>query len=167
MIDNARKYTDQVRAKMLDTWYDDKYKYYFCNPYHKGIDIPNDDYNEMHFVSLDNSKNVIGYISYTVDRFTGTVDNFGAINFSDKNKFIFGNDLYKVIDNIFSKFNFQRLEFAVTIGNPIEKTYDKMIEKLNGRIIGIRRKCTKLPDNTLYDEKLYEILNEDYFSIKL
>lgn len=167
MLDNARKYIDVLKNKFLDIWYDNDYKYYFCNDYHNSIELPDNDFNEMHFVSLDSSYNVIGYISYSVHRGTNSAYNLGIMNFSKDNKFIFGKDVYKVIDDIFTKFNMQRLEFSVVVGNPIEKSYDRMIEKYNGRIVGIRKRAVKLADNKLYDEKIYELLNEDYLSGKI
>ena len=49
------------------------------------------------------------------------------------------------------------------IGNPIEKSYDKMINKYGGRIVGIYKEDVKLIDGEYYDKKLYEILASEYF----
>lgn len=46
-------------------------------------------------------------------------------------------DLGQALQDIFEKFKFRKLTFCVVVGNPIEKSYDKMINKYNGRIIGI------------------------------
>ena len=64
--------------------------------------------------------------------------------------------------DIFEKYNFRKLSFYVVVGNPIEKSYDKMCERYGGRIVGVKRKNTRLIDGKYYDEKLYEILKEDY-----
>ena len=48
------------------------------------------------------------------------------------------------------------------MGNPIEKMYDKYINKYGGRIIGINKQSTKLQDENYYDVKYYEIFREDY-----
>lgn len=55
-----------------------------------------------------------------------------------------------------------KITFSVVIGNPTEKFYDKMINRYGGRVIGIFKKDTILPDNKLYDLKFYEIFKEDY-----
>lgn len=164
MLDNARKYVTEVKAKFMDVWYDDKYKYYFCN-WHNEHELANDDYTNMYFVSVDKDKNVLGYIAYSIDRGANYAHKFGAINFSD-NKLTFGKDLQQVIDDIFCKFNFQRMEFDVVCGNPIEKSYDRMVAKYGGRVIGVRRRAATLMDNKLYDSKSYEILKEDYLRSK-
>jgi YHS domain-containing protein len=164
LLDNARKYATEVKSKFTDVWYNDKYKYYFCN-WHNEHDMDDNDWTNMYFVSTDKSGNVLGYISYSIDRSANYAHKFGAINFSD-DKITFGKDLCQVIDDIFCKFNLQRMEFDVICGNPIEKTYDKMVAKYGGRVIGIRKRVATLMDNRLYDSKSYEILREDYLKSK-
>ncbi len=85
----------------------------------------------------------------------------GVINFSD-NKIVFGMDLGQALNDIFEKYKFRKLKFSVFIGNPIEKSYDKMIEKYGGRIVGYYKEETRLIDGEYYDEKLYEITREEY-----
>ena len=51
----------------------------------------------------------------------------------------------------------RKLNFSVAIGHPIEKSYDKMVEKYGGRITGIKKEDVKLFDGKLYDLKGYEI----------
>jgi hypothetical protein len=64
---------------------------------------------------------------------------------------------------MFEKYRFNKLNFTVVRGNPIEKTYDKLIKRYNGRIVGIKEQETKLIDGKLYDMKEYEILASHYF----
>ena len=54
----------------------------------------------------------------------------------------------------------------MVIGNPIERTYDKLCQKYGGRIIGIEKEETKLQDNKYYDVKRYEILRSEYVANK-
>lgn len=161
MLDNARKYKEELQSKFIDTWYDEKYKFYYIGGWHREYILPEDDWERMCFVSLDNDNNVLGCIMYSLDRNTSSAYDFGAINFSN-NKLIFGGDLCQAIDDIFCKFNMQRIEWNVVCGNPIEKSYDKMATKYGGRIVGTRKRVAKLSDNQIYDDKIYEILREDY-----
>lgn len=75
-------------------------------------------------------------------------------------------DVGQVLRDIFEKFKFNKLTFSVVIGNPIEKSYDKMISKYDGRIVGIYEKETKLIDGEYYDVKLYEITRKSYLESK-
>ncbi len=76
----------------------------------------------------------------------------------------FGIDAGNAIKDIFEKYHLRKIFFSVVVGNPIEKSYDKMIERYGGRICGYYREHTKLIDGRFYDEKQYEILEKDYFA---
>lgn len=166
MLEPAIKYSVELKKKMVDVWFNEKYKYYNNNSYYFETEIDNETWNKHQFVSVDKDNNVIGYISYNVDRQTNNCRNLVIINFTD-NKFEFGMDLGKAIKDIFEKFKFRKLSFTVIIGNPVEKSYDKMIKKYGGRIVGIKKDEVKLFDGEYYDIKLYEIFADDYFkSIK-
>lgn len=161
MIDVAQKYTDVLKLKFANIVYDEKYKFYSSGWFdeYKPSDTT---WNTHEFVSTYNGE-VIGYITYYINRNEYDVSGLKAINFSD-NKIIFGKDLMKVLKDIFEKFNFRKLSFGVYVGNPIEKSYDKMINKYNGRIVGIKKEDSKLSDGKFYDFKIYEIFRKDYLS---
>lgn len=168
MLDLAYKYEEDIRNKMLDTWYDEKYMFYYSSAHHsvwQNPDPRDGDWDNRRFVSLDSKGEVIGVIDYHVDRECDMATWFGAINFTD-NKVTFGKDLAQVIDDIFCKFNMRKLEFCVIMGNPIEQTYDRMVEQYGGQITGIRHKCVRLLDGNYYDDKSYEIFREDYIAAK-
>lgn len=168
MLDIAYKYEDEIKKLFIDTWYDEKYMYYYSSAYRRPYQNPpaqQGDWDNRDFVSLDSKGNVLGLISYSVDREANMAWAFGAINFSD-NKATFGKDLAQVIDDIFCKFNMQKIEFCVVRGNPIERSYDRIVAKFGGSIVGIRHRHCKLIDNKLYDDKIYEIFAEDYIKAK-
>lgn len=167
MIDLAFKHEKEVREKMFDTWYDEKYMFYHYSSYHEPYEChaKDGDWNSREFVSLDSNGNVLGLITYGVNRTHDYVDSLGIINFSD-NKVVFGLDVAKVIDDIFCKFNMRKIEFCVVVGNPIERSYDRLVSKYGGRIVGTREKHIKLLDGKYYDDKLYELFREDYIREK-
>ena len=165
MLDFAIKYKDTLQSMFIDTWYTEKYKYFH---YTVSCNIPEfrDNTWDYHdFVSIDHAGHIIGNIYYHIDRITNNVSRFCAINFTDSH-IIFAKDLLQVIRDIFEKFHFNKLSFGVVIGNPAENSYDKLITKYGGRIVGIKKNETKLFDGQYYDVKEYEILKENYFSAK-
>jgi len=161
MLDLAIKHKEELQEKFRNTWFDEKYKYWACGNYYEESEIAESTWSYHQFVSLDSSGKVIGYISYHIDRGNDFVDGLNIINFSD-NAAVFGLDAGRAIRDIFEKFHFRKLNFVVVIGNPIESTYDKMVSRYGGRIVGTQRKNIKLIDGKYYDEKLYEVLAEDY-----
>lgn len=160
MLDVAIKYKEQLDKLQYELWFSDKYKYWNNSIYYQEFQINSDTWNKHQFVSVKDGK-VIGYIAYSIARETNSVYSLSVINFSD-NKIIFGKDLRQALNDIFDKYRFNKIDFTVVIGNPIEKTYDKMVKKYGGNIIGIKRDEAKLIDGKFYDLKLYEILADEY-----
>lgn len=162
MLEPAIKYRDQLEKLQYDIWFDDKYKYWNCDTYYQSMQIDDNTWNKHQFVSVCDGM-VIGYISYNISRAENYAYCLSIINFSD-NKIAFGIDLGQALRDIFERYKFRKLNFSVVIGNPIEKSYDKMIEKYGGRIVGIYKEDVKLIDGEYYDKKLYEIFASDYFN---
>lgn len=161
MLDIAIKYTEELNRLFRDMWFKDRYKFWNANSYYNNFQPVEDTWNEHQFVSVDNSGDIVGYIGYSIDRDTYSVSGMSIMNFT-RNKIIFGTDLRQVLVDIFEKFKFNKIIFSVIVGNPVENTYDKMVTKYGGRIVGYYKQDAKLFDNRLYDRKLYEILRSDY-----
>jgi hypothetical protein len=164
MLEPAIKYRNQLENLQYDIWFNDKYKYWVSDLYYTPLQIDTDTWGKHQFVSVHNGE-VIGYIGYNVVRSINSVHTLSIINFSD-NKVTFGIDLMQAVKDIFEKYKFRKLNFNVVVGNPIEKTYDKMINKYGGRIVGVYKDDVKLIDGKYYDTKIYEILADEYFNTK-
>lgn len=161
LLDVANKYKDELEKLYYNIWHDEKYKFYFNSCWREKYSISDSTWNDCSFVSLDKKGNVLGLTGYQINRADDYVSSLWIINFSN-NKIIFGKDVGQALDEIFTKYNFRKLTFSVVIGNPIEKSYDKLIHKYGGRIVGTYKEHTRLIDNKFYDEKFYEIFRDDY-----
>ena len=161
---NAKLYEEQIRHKMWEIWYDERYQYYFGGSYRMDFSLAcNNDYPQRAFAVLNNKDELIGCIKYSIDTDLGVAMWFGAINFSE-DRFTFGKALKQVIEDCFLKFGLNVVEWNVICGNPIERSYDRMCEKLGGRIIGIRHRRVKDMAGNICDDKIYEILREDFLA---
>lgn len=165
MLDLAMKYDSKLKELFSKVVFDEKYMFYNGQSWFKEYEVKKSTWDRHEFVSLDSNNNIIGFISYGVDRNSYNTHGFGAINFSD-NIITFGKDVFTCFDEIFTKFKFRKCSYFVYIGNPIEKTYDKLTLKYGGRIIGTALKADRLMDGNYYDEKSYEIFREDYLRRK-
>lgn len=164
MLDVAIKYQEQLEKLQYNIWFNDKYKFWNNDTYYDAMKIDDSTWERHQFVSIKDD-NVIGYISYSVNRRCNYTYGLSIMNFTD-DKMTFGMDLGQTLQDIFEKYNFRKLNFCVVVGNPIEKSYDKMIKKYNGRIVGIFKDDVKLIDNKYYDIKHYEVTRENYMSAK-
>lgn len=166
MLDLAIKHETKLKELFANIVFDKKYMFYSGSSYYDAYESVKSTWNKHEFVSLDYNGNVIGYIKYNIDRETLNCNCLQIINFSD-NKMIFGLDVMTCLDEIFTKFQFRKLAYGVYVGNPIEKTYDRLTKLYGGRIVGTKLQDSKLIDGNYYDFKLYEIFKEDYLGRRI
>jgi uncharacterized protein YqgQ len=161
MLDLAIKYEKELKLLFCNIIFDKKYMFLSGHSYYDEYKADNSTWQNHEFVSLDKNKNVIGYIKYSVNRDSLNCGSLQIVNFSDDNKII-TKDVMQCLDDVFTKFKFNKLSYCVYVGNPIERSYDRLTKKYGGHIVGTKIKDSKLMDGNYYDLKLYEVLREDY-----
>lgn len=161
MLELALNHEKKLKIKLRQTWNNEKYKFYDVENYREDIELETSSWLAHDYVSVYKEE-VIGYIRYQIDRPSEYVFGLGIINFEKDHKAVFAKDLGTALKDIFEKYNFRRLEWNVIVGNPVEKSYDKMCQRYGGRIVGTYTKRNRLIDGHYYDEKLYEIDKSDY-----
>ena len=161
MIKPAQLYKEEIKKKYIETWYNEEYMYYSGWSGVEEPDIPDNNYDSHHFVSVDNDGNILGYISYSVSFVTMSADRFGAISF-DKGNVLFAKDLYQIICDIFEKYHLNRLCWSCIADNPAICGYRNFIEKHGGRECAYHRQICKLMDGRLHDNVEFEILAEEF-----
>ena len=159
MLKPVQLYTNELKVKFWEIAFDDYYIFIgdgWCEDYQ-----PSDSTWNCHaFASVNEQNEVLGYIKYAINQRTNAAHSFCAINFSKS--LTFTRDLYKALDDIFTRYKIRKLQYGVFVGNPIEKTYDRLTKKYGGRIIGIYKEDAKLLDGNYYDYKMYELFRVDY-----
>lgn len=164
MIVPAQLYSEQLKQKFWEIAYDEKYMY-FNSGYVDEYTPSNSSWCTTEFVSINKEGMILGYIRYEVDRWSNRAHGLCAINFSD-DKVVFGFDLGKVVQNIFSRYKYRKLSFGVYTDNPIADAYDKMVKNWNGRLVGTKYQETKLMDGVYHDYRIYEITLDNYLESK-
>lgn len=166
MLKSANLYKGELNSKLAETMYDMKYMYYH---YVTSSNAPliEDDNSYLHsFVSVDESGDILGYICYDVNWTLVSVLSFGAISFVPDGSITYVRDLLQCIDNIFMKYNFNRIEWWAAADNPAIRGYKNLCKRFGGREVGYLRQNTKLMDNKLHDSIIFEIMREDYIKSK-
>ncbi|HEY9187330.1 MAG TPA: hypothetical protein VIR55_05445 [Ignavibacteria bacterium] len=163
MLKYAHIYKEELQEKYCEIILDDDYKYYNnCSWWENEIELSEDTWDSIDFVSVDESNNVLGFMSAEISRGNDKISCIAVLNFSKKGNYTFSKDLYKFLIDLFTKYNIRKIEYTVNVGNPIEKMFDKYTEKYGGRIIGVTKESIKLHDNKYYDSKKYEMFKEDF-----
>ena len=161
---NAKLYDGEIQRRLYEIWYDEKYQWYFGGLRRYEQQLYSGDCPLYAFAVLNDKDELIGQIRYYVDTDARVAKRFGAINFSDE-KFTFALALQQVITDCFLKFGMNVVEWNVMCGNPIEESYDRICAKLGGHIVGVKHR--RIPDiqGNLHDDKIYEILREDFLRV--
>lgn len=164
MIDFAIKHEVALQELFLQYAFDERFKYYFNYSWRDKYTAPTSTWDRMEWAVLEKGR-VIGLIGYSIDRDSLNATNFSAINFIGSS-IAFSKALIRIIDDLFIIFKFRKLRFSVEVGNPIEPSYDRLVERAGGRISGLWRAENKLFDGTITDTKWYEIMRKEYLSKK-
>lgn len=164
MLKLAKLYETQLNELYMNTIYQERFKYFnYSNYSNYDVELKNDSWNELEFVSVDKEDNVIGFLAAKIDRVSDHVSSLKIINFYDIN-ITFSRDFHQFLNDLFIKFNFRKICFSVLVGNPAETMYDKYINKYNGRVVGTYKDDVRLFDGKYYDCKAYEIFKSDYLN---
>jgi hypothetical protein len=166
MLKVAYYYNTKIQEEYQNIVYNEKFKFFCCSSYwsFKFEDCSSSNWFQIEYVSVDKNDNVIGFLGAEVERDINKVKSLRIINFKDKCNVTFSKDLHKFLIELFTVHNFNKINFSVVCGNPIEKMYDKYCAKYGGRIVGICKKDVKLTDGKLYDYKIYEIFKDDFIN---
>ncbi len=124
--------------------------------YNPLAEIKNTDFRKDEWVSVVDGK-VVGYLCALVDKSTRSVADISVASFKKDKQY--GYDFIAFIKYIRRRYRFVR--WAAIDGHPSEKAYETILRRYGGRIVGVFKKKIRLSDGKLYDEKWYEINNED------
>ncbi|MED1125396.1 hypothetical protein [Bacillus atrophaeus] len=165
MLKPAKMYEDEIRRLNAEIMFDLDFMYAETRSWREDTSLQNDTWNRHEFASVNENNEVVGLMDYSIDRDSRMCYGLQIINFKkDSLSTTFGKDLNQLFCDIFLKFKFRKIKFGVIVGNPAEKFYDKYIEKIGGRIVGIYEKDNILMDGELYDFKAYEVLDKHFLN---
>lgn len=166
MLVNARLYQDELNDLIKSIEFDFKYQYYFSSRQrNRYYSLDNEDC--LYFVSINpETKELIGYISFVIDKEVDCAYNFGIMAFKFNSK-IFISDVLKLINDLFISYNLNKLEWNCYEDNPAIKIYDKFCKLTNGYRCGKYLKSNKLMDGKLHNSIMFELMRTDYFNSEL
>lgn len=161
MLRPAQLYEEKLYEEYVKTWYKSENMFYTGWTGDSVPEIPDNNYDSHHFVSVDKSDNLIGYIAYSVDWVSMNADKFGIISF-DRGNIEFARDVYKAICDLFEKYHMNRISWFAYVENPATRAYRNFIKKHGGRECGYYRQIAKLQDGRLHDSVQFEILANEF-----
>ena len=155
MLKPALLYTEEITRKFAEHLYTTDY-YYYCG-YYCGSTLPKieekDDLYQYAFV--DDNDNVIGFLTYRINDYSDTVQDFGLFSF-EKGNLIVARDLFKKLEELVKRHH--KVEWYVVGNNPVKRNYDRFCKKHNGYIHHYHE-TTKDENGNYIDSFFYEIVN--------
>lgn len=166
MLKPAQLYSTELNDKFTSSWYDISNIYYTGDTGFYDIELPDNNSNSHNFVSVDSDDNVIGYICYRVDWKSRSAYHFGIISF-DKGNLEFIKDVMIAVDECFTKYNLNRVEWICYEDNPAIKMYKHFIKHHGGVQSAYHREVALLMDGKLHNSVEFEILKSEYKPLNL
>lgn len=161
MLEPAQLHKAALYKEYVKIWYNSDYMFYMGWTGTNVPDLPDNNYDNHHFVSVDGNGNLIGYISYSVNWVAMCAYDISIISFKIGNiQFI--RDVYHVICDLFEKYQMNRVAFFAYADNPAVRGYKNFVKMCGGRECGYSKQVAKLMDGKLHDKIEFEILSEDY-----
>lgn len=160
MLRPAQLYKEELKKLFIETWYDPYYQYFWSGS-SEDYNIADNNDCQRQFVWIEHN-NVIGYFSFSLDKYSKSAYNFGLINFSKKQNILFIKAVIKYIQKMFENNIIDRLDIMAYEDNPANKAYFKLFKKFGGKKVGKLTNNIRLLDGRLHNTILYEILKENY-----
>lgn len=161
MLKPAKLYEDILREEFTKVAYTDEFMLYTGYGHMHSISNFDLQDNVYSYAVVDKEDNLVGYISYRVDPWLSVAYNFGIYSFV-KDTITLANDLYEIMKSLIATYH--RIEWRMIAGNPVERSYDALLKKFNGRKITLKD-STKDNYGNYHDEYIYEILTNAHLNM--
>ena len=158
MLKPAICYKEQIENALKEYFYTDDMMYYtgWIDSHLISVDDSCEN-GKYQYSVIDKENNLVGYITYSVDRYSSCAYNFGAFSF-DRGNPIMGKELFDLLEKLVNTLH--RVEFRAISGNPAVRGYDKFLKKHSD--IGkkhILKDVFRDASGKYHDDYVYEFVN--------
>jgi hypothetical protein len=162
MLKLAYPYAEALSLITSGIGFDPRLKYYQGGWITLAKELDKDTWTKMQFVSMDKEGGtILGYLSCSINRQLYYAHDVTVVNLMGGPHPVFAKDLLQFFADLLFKYNMNKVNWSVLVGNPAEKMYDKAIEQFGGRIVGVYKDECITWDHQICDEKLYELRRQD------
>lgn len=161
MLKPAQLYKDKLIEESIKSWYKPENIFYSGYSGDGLPDIPDNNHDSHHFVSVDKNDEVIGYICYALNWSAMSAYQFGLISFK-KGSIAFAKDVYQAVCDLFEKYHMNRIAWKAYADNPAVRGYRNFIKRHGGKECAYHRQIARLQDGRLHDMVEFEILAEEF-----
>lgn len=164
MLHPAQLYREELKRKLVETWYNPKYKWYRGGQEDREFTVPDTNEYRRDFVHLAPDGSVDGFFSYNYDKGSMSMTNFGLVSFSDDGADLVM-DAVRHVKSMLDSLMALRVEFWAYVNNPASRFYNRIVAMNGGVCAGRLRNCEMI-EGEFQDVRIYEILLADYLRVK-
>ena len=163
MLEYSFGHEQEITKQFQKIAYDEHWKYYWGSgqPQVLPYEVSKDS-NCISMVSIGTNGEILGLLEYWTDDAIRSVSNLCATNFSKKPSVVFSRDFHKFWTDAFVIRKLNKINWYVIAGNPIEKSYNKLVKRYGGRIVGTFEDDVLTYDGQLLPKKFYELTRESF-----
>lgn len=131
--------------------------YYWTESYvNLTIEPSKDTWQKIQKVSITpTTKEVIGFIEADINRGANFVSNLSFFSFKSGKGF--KKDLYIFINELFSKYCFNKIVYNCVVGNPFNYFNEQLAKDFRAEKVGTFKNHKMLQNGAIYDQTFYEI----------
>ena len=163
MLQRAILYSDQIYRANIKASDDPRNKYYSSGFWTWNPKLEDNNEHCQAFVSVDEYQNVLGFMQAILSKSAHYVNGLSVISYEYPPSWTFHKDFRDFIIKLFVDYKYAKIIYGVYVGSAHEKLYDKFTHKFGGRIVGVFYKDVMLEDETLADQKYYELHRDEFY----
>lgn len=163
MLEYSFGHEQEITREFQKIAYDEHWKYYWGSgvPQVSPYEVSKDS-NVISMVSIGTDGKILGILEYCIDDKIRSVSNLWVCSFSKETNIVFSRDFHKFWTDIFKVHKLNKVNWYVVIGNPIEQSYDKLVKRYGGRIVGTFDDDVMTYDGQLLPRKYYELTRKTF-----
>ena len=161
MLKPAILYKEQIETFMKERFYTEDMMFEtggICN-WIPCIEPYTDNCSVQQYAITNNDSELVGFIMFTIDWYSGNAGQFGLISFDKGSRYV-SLAVREIMHKLICDYRLHRIEWRMVGGNPAEKHYDYWCKRLGGRKITLRD-AFKDKYGDYHNDHIYEILIDD------
>jgi hypothetical protein len=157
VLQNAYRHKDAAHRAMLAALDEPRCLYFVRSSWvdWANLEAAKEEWHRIQRVSVGHDGVLHGWLAASVDRDVRAIEEISALSFRP-GSLVWARDLRDFFGFLLLG-QFHRIGWSVSVGNPAEAMYDRIVERLGGRVCGRQREIDRNRLGGLVDRKLYEV----------
>lgn len=114
-------------------------------------------YETTPFRQAADSVELLGYVDASFSRASNSVNSLSFVRWAPQPSLEWARDMARFLRLLFVQYGQHSVSWNVVVGSPHERSYDNLVRRLRGRVVGTFTGTGVLMDGARHDRKYYEL----------